>query len=442
MIATCFLILIAVYFFESLDNVRAFTHSFSYSLSPSKRSVQSSLFDGKDENLYRDETKFISPSIQSQQISYRSFISSTRRGFLQKIPQVSAMASISIFQPSEPSVAATTVKGVRVKGAAEYDLEYYFRDLVKGNTREGNLSSSPPPPALPPRILSPPSYGISSSSSASIPFDFPRLLLNDRCDGDCIAVSELSRLTSVPTETVSVQIRAFRDKVSTYFSARSPWRTESVTDEYFFDVTAYALYRVASEIIPKDYALRDRWVRNVGRETSRQWLLKSSSLPPSSSLTDESTTAIREKIDGNNKKNIDTPLTGSLPTILRTLDSLFLSTKFVSSYKLVGGVGGGDELRTDTVFDRYDDEDVLSGASVNCLLSLFRPATLGASLQITAEGSRFLPDFVGPVLAALWEGVGLRVEYESYFVDSTYRPNPKDFFPDEMLIQFTLSREK
>jgi hypothetical protein len=34
--------------------------------------------------------------------------------------------------------------------------------------------------------------------------------------------------------------------------------------------------------------------------------------------------------------------------------------------------------------------------------------------------------------------LGCKVEYETYFVDEEYRPNPKDYFPTEQLLQFTI----
>jgi hypothetical protein len=79
---------------------------------------------------------------------------------------------------------------------------------------------------------------------------------------------------------------------------------------------------------------------------------------------------------------------------------------------------------------------------VDCLISIFRPATLGASLQITGEGSRFSPEFVGTTLTALLDAeFGIRARYETYFVDQEYRANPKDFFPNEQLLQFTLTKK-
>ena len=69
------------------------------------------------------------------------------------------------------------------------------------------------------------------------------------------------------------------------------------------------------------------------------------------------------------------------------------------------------------------------GGSVDCLVSIFDPSTLGGALQIIGEGSRFAPDFIGPTLAAVLERVGgdgvVAVSFESYFVDPVYRSNPK-----------------
>ena len=120
-------------------------------------------------------------------------------------------------------------------------------------------------------------------------------------------------------------------------------------------------------------------------------------------------------------------LTDTVPSIIEILN-LFQSTKYCTGYRLGDK---NDEDRTGlNVFDQLDDEELSStgaGGSINCLVSVFDPATLGGALQITGEGSRFAPDFVGPTLAAVWErvGGGVAVSFESYFVDPVYRPNPK-----------------
>jgi hypothetical protein len=111
----------------------------------------------------------------------------------------------------------------------------------------------------------------------------------------------------------------------------------------------------------------------------------------------------------------------------------FTSSQYCTGYRMAG------DKDDSAMFDELDDSDLASGVSVNCLVSIYSPATLGASLQITGEQSRFIPDFVGTTLAAMWESVGIKASYETYFVDPEYRPNPKDYFPNEQLLQFTLT---
>ncbi|KAL7497625.1 hypothetical protein ACHAWT_009168 [Skeletonema menzelii] len=254
-----------------------------------------------------------------------------RRSFL-SVPLSSVILAAGL--PSNANAA---------KGAAEYDLEYYMRDLFMGNKKEGNLPVSSAPPAAPPRTLREP----------LLP-----LLLDDEVQSS-IPIQELSRTTKIPIGSLAEQVTAFRTKVAPAFQASHPWQKESVSDEYYFDLTCYALWKVASTTI-QDYS------------------------------NDEERSGLK-------------------------------------------------------VFDELDDDEISSpngAGSVNCLVSIFDPATLGGALQITGEGSRFSPDFVGPTLAALFERVGnCAVNFESYFVDPVYRPNPKDFFPNERFYQFTIARK-
>lgn len=293
----------------------------------------------------------------------------------------------------------------RVKGAAEYDLEYYVRDLVKGNTKEGNLPASAPPPAPPARTLEGPLL--------------PLLLDNDYVQ--CIPIKVLAEISGKSQSSVAALAKDFRDKSSKAFAAKAQWKVADVSDQYYFDLSAYALWRTAAELIP-NYIKRDQFAKNVGRgiysEAAKAGLLKKRAL-----ILDSSDVALG-------------PLTGTIPAITEILES-YKSCGFISGYQL----GGEDETRRGTkVFDKYDDDDIASGSSVDCLVSIYEPAILSGALQITGEGSRFSPDYVGQTLSAAWEAAGILAKEETYFVDSVYRPNPKDFFPDERLIQFTLKK--
>jgi hypothetical protein len=281
------------------------------------------------------------------------------------------------------------------QGAAEYDLEYYMRDLFQGNPRQGTRAASVAPPAPPPRVLMGPLQ--------------PLLLQDDVVS--CIPYRVLSNLVSNNEKSkIMERFDTIRTAASRSFQSRAPWQEPRITDQYFFDLSCYAFWRTAAELLP-DYKMRDTFARTIGRE-----LYNTPSLFKSKPL-----------------KNEMAPLTSTIESMKEILD-LFTNTQYCTSYRMTR-----DKEDDSDIFDKLDDTDLSAGVSVNCLVSIFNPASLGASLQITGEQSRFIPDFVGTTLAAMWESVGINASYEIYFVDPEYRPNPKDYFPNEELLQFTLT---
>jgi hypothetical protein len=297
------------------------------------------------------------------------------------------------------------------RGAAELDFEYYMRDLLGGNAREGNVLPSAPPNLSAPRSLSDPLLS---------------LLLNDDCSSSCLSTLALvqavqqSQATSRDDKSIETDIqertRDYRAKVSRSFSTKAQWQVEHVSDQYYFDLTAYALWRTAADLLP-NYLDRDRFVRNLGR-------------------------LILEKARTEGILRQPQPKKGSLEDTVASMTELldvFTSSKFCKGYRIGEDTKGEEEEEKRIIFDELDDNALAIGASVACLVSVFEPATLGASLQITGEQSRFAPDFVAATLAALWETAGIQSSWETFFVDPEYRPNPKDYFPNEQLLQFTLT---
>ena len=238
-------------------------------------------------------------------------------------------------------------------------------------------------------------------------------------------------------------------------------------DEYYFDLTCYAIWKIASNVIPKDYEKRNIFARNIGRKALDALISQQSDNDSGGGgdgdkfvgLSDNSVEALRTRStssssssssgsnsDGESTKS--SSITNSIPVIIDILN-LFQSSGYCSGYRIGGDDASSnnnyDSRRTaaatttttaNVIFDNLDDEELSTrGGSINCLVSIYDPATLGSALQITGEGSRFVPDFVGTTLAAAWErmlnghddngGDVVVVTYESYFVDPIYRPNPK-----------------
>ena len=292
-----------------------------------------------------------------------------------------------------------------------------------GNKPEGNLPASNAPLPSPPRVLQGP----------LLP-----LLLDDELQA-CIPIQELAVITKKSPATIAEQIQTYRSKVQPAFRTRYPLNEESVSDQYYFDLTCYSLWKIASISMANDYTKRDEFVRNIGRKLLNEIINRQL-------ISKENIEVLNRSSKSSPTDGSGASLTSTIPCIIDILN-LFQTANYCTSYRLGDK---NDEERTGLhIFDELDDEEISYPhgiGSVNCLVSIFNPATLGAALQITGEGSRFAPDFVGPTLAALWERMGdkggmVTVSYESYFVDPVYRPNPKDFFPDEQLYQFTIMRK-
>ena len=333
-------------------------------------------------------------------------------------------AAATVFLPSDPANAA------RAKGAAELDLEYYMRDLVKGNKKEGSvLPSKNGPPVPPPRTLKGPLI---------------HMLLNKECTADCISVAALVELiqeqeaakgggavTSKENIAKDIQLRvdAIRERTKRSFFTKAPWSEEEVTDQYYFDFTIYALWKTAAELIGNNQN-RDRFMRNIGRmlisKLESEKLMTQSASPPQQQSSDNKDSGV---------------LVGSIPAIMELLD-IFKTSGYCKNFRIRtsdNDGAAGDDL---PVFDELDDESLNMVGTTNCLVSIYESATLGASLQINGENSRFAPDFVGTSLSAIWEKYGgIRSTWDVFFVDPEYRPNPKDYYPNEQLLQITLNKK-
>lgn len=294
------------------------------------------------------------------------------------------------------------------RGAFELDSEYYIRDLLGGNKKEGNILPSKPPNMPPPRKLQGP----------LVP-----LLLDPFYSSSCIPVQVLvqqvtksSNMDNSVAKAIAQSASEYRTKASRSFASRAPWNAEDVTDQYYFDLSSYALWKTAADYLP-NYTERDAFVRNVGRRLYKE-IRSLNSLNLSS---------------GTQKGSVM-----KAESELFALLSAFQASNFCKGFK-VGNDQSVGKKQEEKVFDQLDDEALQGGASVDCLVSIYEPATLGASLQVTGEQSRFAPDYIGATLAAFWESKGIKSSWEIFFVDPEYRPNPKDYYPNEKLLQFSLT---
>ena len=290
------------------------------------------------------------------------------------------------------TLIGTPLPADAARGAAELDLEYYLRDAFgKNNERLGNVLPSAPPKLVPPRTLSDPLLSLlvpnNDNYSSSIDCLTTRVLMETTRDNRSAAT------------TLLAMVEEYRQRAARSFRQRAAWQEQGVADQYYFDLTAYALWKTALELL-KNAEARDVFVRTLGRRIYATLVSQKVLIAPNGGASLVATNA----------------------PVIQLLD-LFVQCGYIESYTL-------DTHTEDPSIwlDGYDDEDWRSGAAVNAIVRIRNAATLGACLQLTGEQTRFLPDFLSPTLAALWETslvANTTVAWESYFLDDTYRPNPK-----------------
>jgi hypothetical protein len=350
-----------------------------------------------------------------------------------------AVSSAGLLLGAEPAQAA--------RGAAELDLEYYLRDLMGGNVRQGSVEASTPLAVPSPRVVKDPlrtallteDFGAVSVPVQTLVEQLVRQQRQQQPQGS-------AAVADVVLREIQVESTQLRDKVARSFAARAPWQLASTTDQYYLDVSAYALWRTAAALLPL-YVDREVFVRTLGRNLYQRMCTEGWLAGSVTSKVTTTTTVTRSTSSSPS-------LVATMPEIYRVLD-LFRESNFCKDYRLGEDLpmdkqeqrGKKNKVPTNVVVeppiqlmvvDELDDEALAAGGTVDLLVRIMEPATLGAALQINGEQSRFSPDFVGPTLAAVWEAAGLASTWESFFIDPVYRPNPKDYYPTEQLLQFTL----
>jgi hypothetical protein len=71
-------------------------------------------------------------------------------------------------------------------------------------------------------------------------------------------------------------------------------------------------------------------------------------------------------------------------------------------------------------------------------LTIDSPVGLQACLQLGGEGVGIKPDLIGSAIAAYFEACGVSAVADPYFVDPVYRPNPNDYQPSQLILQYNL----
>ena len=292
-----------------------------------------------------------------------------------------------LLSPTLPALAASEKK--RIKGAAEIDAEAYIQDLLKGNPLTGGLEKT----VIPIR------------PARQMDMAFATFL-------DKATVEQISKISGVPAAAILDEISTFRKQVEPSFQRRLAFPSEDLSNEYTFDCQSYCDFRIAAKLIPNLNA-RVNFVQGLG-EVVLNKIMATASSDLRSSI----------KIYKAEEEGLETALEG-MKAILQHMQE----KKFIKSFSI-----------NQEDYDRYSWDE---GYQLELLLTVVEPATLGGNVQFTGENSLFHPDYVVETLLSYLRRCGVKsCNSLQYFLDTEYRPNPKDYSPSEILYQIVLENSK
>ena len=167
-----------------------------------------------------------------------------------KQPEIFSVRSSILKSIANNLMAATaalavlpTVAKAR-QGAFEMDVEYYLKTVASRaqGKPDATIDAKTAKPAF--------------ASARVIDKNFATSI------GD-IVIAEISRVTKLPVSVISMKVNAQLQLYLPYFKEFVPITSETFSDQYYFDITLYASYIVAAQLIPKS---TDRVIlrKNVG----------------------------------------------------------------------------------------------------------------------------------------------------------------------------------
>ena len=153
-------------------------------------------------------------------------------------PELSTLRSATVKSIMSNVMAAMaalavvpTVANAR-QGAFEMDVEYYLKTVAS-------------------RAQGKPDATI-DAKTAKPAFASARVVNKDLATGVmAIVIEEISRISKVSIPDVTTKVNAQLALYLPYFKEFVPIRSETLADQYYFDITLYASYLIAAQLIPK-----------------------------------------------------------------------------------------------------------------------------------------------------------------------------------------------
>jgi len=290
------------------------------------------------------------------------------------------------------SPLSSIICNAQVKGAFELDMEYYLRNVINGNNNniksfnEKNVRKSIVPS---PRIM-----------NILITTKIINKIKNIICNISKISIDSLDKFIE---NELPIKLKKFKEYV--------PIVNENYSDQYYFDIYLYLMYKSIENIIAKS---EDRVIlRNKVGDEILDLLIK-----------DKVININNNNNNDKNNRNVEI-LAKNIKIILQSFQSIGLIKNF----------NFDDEDLSDL---NYADQSFNSGLPISFQFTLIEPATILGFIEQNKSDTFFHSEIIATTISSYCKSLGFDTKFEDYLVDEYYRTENFDLQAQDILIEMLI----
>ncbi len=295
-----------------------------------------------------------------------------------------------------PSIA----KGA--KGAFEMDMEYYLTDLTLGLGGKKERNGSPQRSKV--------------GKGRKIDERFAENVYN-------IAINKISLLSEESVDKIINATNLELKLYEPYFREFVTIDEETFKDARYFDISIYALYRVAEKMIPSSEE-RVRLRQLIGQSILDSIRDESGVIPLMETIKSKSTTRITSKGD----PSIMPLIAQGSRRLLNTLRVKGLCSNFIL----------GDDDMLDPIYITNSFADNLA---ISFQLTLVDPVTIISHLEFAQANTFFHPELLASVVQSWVSEFNFKCNFEDYLMDNQYRTSNFDVRAQDVIVEMIVRQK-
>lgn len=275
---------------------------------------------------------------------------------------------------------------VNQKGAFEMDMDFYVRNILNGNNAQIENEKKVTKSFYP--------------SPRKMDITITTKMIN-------IIKTIASKMSSLSIETLNEYIDIELPKKLVQLKANIPITNENFSDQYYFDIYLYLIYKSIENVISKS---EDRVLlrQKVGDEIL-QLLINDKFI----------------NIKNSQRKKDVVELASNVKLLLQSFVKIGLISSFI--------------FDDDDLADQYyADSSFREGLPVSFQFTLREPATLLGFIEQNKNDTFYHPEIIASTIASYCRLQGFNTRFEDYLVDNYYRTENFDIEAQDILIEMLI----